>query len=214
MINVSTIRLLLFSLVFSVLTSLHAEDTGTFRLPKLDGAYVHYCLSLKQNCGRPAADKFCQLKGFHKTTAYKRFVKAGHTRVLGTGKVCSGPKCDGFQFIRCVPKGFVYTNPLSPRKPTTQAAPGTSSPGKRVKTAVSTSRFELPAVNAVPLDWCQSRNTNCGLSVADKFCRGKGYRYAQSYQMRDKVTRTVNLRGQQVCRGAQCKSFHYIVCQR
>ncbi len=205
MIKVSIIRILSASLVVLFPLLVHAEDNGTFRLPKLDGLYVHYCLSLKEDCGRPAADKFCRLKGFHRTTAYKRFVKAGRTRILGTNKVCTGTQCDGFQFIRCVPKDFVYSNPLSPAKR------GTPNQGR---SRTVTRRFEFPAVNAVPLDWCRVRNTDCGLSVADKFCRSKGFRYARSYQMRDNVTRTVNLKSQPVCHGSRCKSFHYIECQR
>ena len=55
-------------------------------------------------CGAPAAEKYCESKGWSKARRYVVAHNIGAstpTRLIGTGAVCDQNFCDGFEFIRC-----------------------------------------------------------------------------------------------------------------
>ncbi|WP_132316051.1 hypothetical protein [Pseudobacteriovorax antillogorgiicola] len=49
---------------------------------------------------KPAADRFCENRGWNESYAYAIDPDIGRTRLL-TGAVCEGSYCDGFAYIRC-----------------------------------------------------------------------------------------------------------------
>jgi sugar lactone lactonase YvrE len=72
------------------------------------GAYrVDWCKNFGTNCGQPAADQYCRMKNGsqHKSRwyaqSYQTQANVGPTIVLGDGRVCGDPGCDGFAEITC-----------------------------------------------------------------------------------------------------------------
>ncbi len=67
--------------------------------PRLD-----WCLNWGQDCGKPAADRFCRDMGFSRAAAWRQDTNIGHrtpTYVIGSRRLCSQRFCDGFDYIRC-----------------------------------------------------------------------------------------------------------------
>jgi len=214
--KIGNIRVFAITLLLAFFSSSYADTNGAFRIPRIEGVHLHWCLSLKENCGRPVADKFCHKKGFGKATAFKRFIKVGRTKLLESGKICDGSKCDGFQFIKCTSNRANYATP-SPQGRPTQGRIKQPQPIRQPRQIITNNarhKFKKPELNGTPLDWCLDGRSNCGMSTADKYCSKKGFRHSVSYRMRDNVTRTISLMLGQNCSGSNCKSFAYIVCQR
>ena len=72
--------------------------------PKFQGTRLDLCVDWGVGCGKPAAVKYCQSKGWADA---KGFVVANNigqyspTRLIGTGAVCDQGFCDGFLNITC-----------------------------------------------------------------------------------------------------------------
>lgn len=81
-----------------------SAQTRTFVNPMHKGLRLDWCYKLGAECGAYAAKAYCVsrgyplLKGFGKAENIGVFTK---TRALSSGKICSGPDCDGFTFIKC-----------------------------------------------------------------------------------------------------------------
>ena len=76
----------------------------TYHKPKWNGDRLDLCLNWGQGCGKPAADAFCQKKGFAKSTGHTIDHDIGastRTRLITTGAVCDMNFCDGFKKIKC-----------------------------------------------------------------------------------------------------------------
>lgn len=71
-----------------------------FTNPTIGGYRIDRCLTWGQQCDQPAADKFCQDKGFSGASSYN-WEHVQPTLILGTGQICKGEKCGGFSFIEC-----------------------------------------------------------------------------------------------------------------
>jgi hypothetical protein len=69
-----------------------------FASPVWNGHRLDVCLQWGANCGKPAADAFCRKNGFSESLHAESDAEAGRgtTRVIGTGQVCSGSFCRGF----------------------------------------------------------------------------------------------------------------------
>jgi hypothetical protein len=81
-----------------------APVAKTFFKPKFQGNRLDWCVNWATGCGKPAADKYCQIKGFNKSINFKKANNIGQskpTRLIGTGAVCDQGFCDGFKRIRC-----------------------------------------------------------------------------------------------------------------
>lgn len=69
--------------------------------PTFKGLRLDWCYGWQKQCGKPAAEAFCQAKG-HK--GVKSFQKAAHvggmTRLISNSQVCDG-NCDSFATIVC-----------------------------------------------------------------------------------------------------------------
>jgi len=84
-----------------------AQGSKTFRNPTITGYRLDWCLHWAAQCGKPAADAWCDVKGGKAgghATNWKIAVDIGAstpTYVIGDKKVCNQQFCDGFQSITC-----------------------------------------------------------------------------------------------------------------
>lgn len=65
------------------------------RIARLDN-----CLHFGKFCGKPAADDYCRIQGYERSTRFD-FERASPTRVINFGQECKGPGCVAFKFIVC-----------------------------------------------------------------------------------------------------------------
>jgi hypothetical protein len=72
-----------------------------FADPKVNGTAVDVCLNWGTNCGKPAADAFCQGQGFAMSSAHAAQGNAPPTLVLGDGTVCNESFCARLSSITC-----------------------------------------------------------------------------------------------------------------
>lgn len=72
-----------------------------YEAPTFKGLRLDWCYAWQKQCGKPAAEAFCQSKGHG---GVKSFQKAAHvggmTRVISNSQVCDG-NCDSFATIVC-----------------------------------------------------------------------------------------------------------------
>jgi hypothetical protein len=76
-------------------------DEVTFMKPKYKGKRLDWCKSWATACGEPAADAFCEYKGYDGATDFVEAVDIGNTKVISSGQVCTDAACDGFKKITC-----------------------------------------------------------------------------------------------------------------
>jgi hypothetical protein len=72
--------------------------------PMIGGARLDWCRVWAGECGKPAADAFCQAKGHSTAASFKRASDIGAfapTKVISSGQVCADNTCDGFAWIKC-----------------------------------------------------------------------------------------------------------------
>ena len=84
--------------------SLSLQGSQVFEPPLANGQRVDICLHWGSECGQPAADAFCKQNGFAQALEFTIAQDIGAnspTLVLGDGKSCNAPFCDGFAKIRC-----------------------------------------------------------------------------------------------------------------
>jgi hypothetical protein len=73
----------------------------TYEHPRVTGYAVDNCLYFGQACGKPAADAFCDRKGYRESEHY-RVAPARPTMVLGEDRVCDEDYCVGLLDVVCV----------------------------------------------------------------------------------------------------------------
>ncbi len=77
---------------------------GTYRVnfsyPRINGAIVDHCRWFAARCGRPAANRYCRLRGYRRAVYWSRY-RPGRTWVIGSRRFCHGPGCVGFSRITC-----------------------------------------------------------------------------------------------------------------
>jgi hypothetical protein len=76
-------------------------DVVRFNKPMVGSRRLDWCLTWATDCGKPAADFYCQKKGYDQAVSFKIASDIGKTRILKTGQKCTEPGCDGFKFIDC-----------------------------------------------------------------------------------------------------------------
>jgi hypothetical protein len=64
---------------------------------------LDFCREWGSNCGKPAADAFCQSKGHADAARFEMSEDIGHTAIITSGTICNAPSCDGFVKIECNP---------------------------------------------------------------------------------------------------------------
>jgi len=78
------------------------RNTVLFLRPQFLGTRVDSCRGLEVNCSWRTADQYCQMHGYQKTTAMKRWSNAGPTRTLGSAEGCTTRDgCHAYKWIRC-----------------------------------------------------------------------------------------------------------------
>jgi hypothetical protein len=82
--------------------SLGEPRTEFFARP-MASAYtrIDWCLTWATDCGQPAADAFCQMKGFDKATGFSRLTNVPPTITLRDARTCDAPGCDAIADITC-----------------------------------------------------------------------------------------------------------------
>lgn len=78
-------------------------ETRLFRKPKVGNVRLDVCLTLNKNCGKPAADRFCQSMGYRRALNCKLDnERTVPTFIIGTESLCNQSFCRGFEIIECV----------------------------------------------------------------------------------------------------------------
>ena len=73
----------------------------TFVNPQVGGYGLDYCREWTRNCGQPAADAFCNSKGFNRAINFEVTRNNQKTRVINGGQVCDAPMCDRIARVTC-----------------------------------------------------------------------------------------------------------------
>lgn len=156
-----------------------------FTNPKWNGYALDWCAQFETNCGKPAADMYCQKKGYPSSTSFvKRSSVNVPTMTVGSNAICNPQyhTCDSFSSITC-------------------------------KETAKT--FMKPTYNGYRLDWCLKFEQNCGAPAAKAFCQKKGFANMQSYQKDSSVSvPTMTIGSNAVCNPQYhvCDSFTYVRC--
>lgn len=93
--------------------------------PKWNGYALDWCKNFEQGCGQPAADLYCQKKGFPRSTGFQILSSVNFpTMTVGQNAICNPAvhRCDSFAYIDC---------------------------------QETTKVFHFPAYNGYRLDWCR-----------------------------------------------------------
>ena len=178
--------LVLGSILFSAGQAL--ADTQTFFKPKIAGNRLDWCMDWSTGCGAPAANAWCQQRGFETATSCTQATDIGAqhpTRLIGTGAVCDQGYCDGFGQITCASAGgTTFTNPKQG--------------GNR-------------------LDWCLGWSTGCGADAANAWCKTKGFAGgASNFTIAENIgasSPTRLLSTGAICDQAYCDGFADITCE-
>lgn len=166
-------------------------DTQVFETPKYQRSLIDKCLYSRgdRQCGKPAADRFCQLKGYRESITYDLIERAGSTYLLGSETSCKGASCDAFRAVACRYK--------------------TASGGEKPKSKL----YKTPKYRGSPVSECFRKDRECGSHAANEFCRINDFGYATSYRVEGSQQRTWLLGDKQFCTGNNCKALRYIQCE-
>ena len=85
--------------------------TATFTNPTVNGYGLDYCREWSQDCGKPAADTYCQQQGYDQAIDFQWIQGNQQTRVITSGQVCDGAQCDRISSVTCSRATEVFANP-------------------------------------------------------------------------------------------------------
>lgn len=155
---------------------------------------LDYCLADGKTCGMPVANRFCKLMGFERADQELIEYNVGRSNFLQKINLdCRGCKCNGFKVIRCVNAIRHKSVPLYYYRER---------------------KFILPHSHHCLIDWCLSKNKQCGKPVADSFCKRHGYIRAKSYKKKSHVPSTRTLGSEELCQGLECNGIEELTCYR
>lgn len=72
-----------------------------FKAPMFKGRRLDWCRGFATDCGKPAADAYCEMKGYDEAAEFVMAADIGKTRIISTGQKCNDSTCDGFKSIIC-----------------------------------------------------------------------------------------------------------------
>lgn len=104
----------LMVLAFTALSATAITEKFNFPLYEENSRYrLDWCLNWSDQCGKPAADRFCRV---HLYDYARDFVKDNNigipTKTIGSQEICNHASCDGFKYIVCASrKHAVYSKP-------------------------------------------------------------------------------------------------------
>lgn len=178
-----------------------------FVKPKVGVFRLDWCRVWGAQCGKPAADQFCQSKGFtqsNNSEIANDIGAATPTIVIGTGQQCADAICDGFTFITCE-KPDAGPPPPPPGPP-----PGPGSGG-------DTHTYKKPKIGGARLAYCFKKNNGCdGQTAADAYCEAKGWDDAEDFNQSAPLTKLVPTRyigNGKISKDAITYSFSDITCE-
>jgi hypothetical protein len=159
-----------------------------FDHPTWNGYAVDWCRTFETDCGKPAADLFCQKHGYPASTSFV-MNPAVHveTMTIGNNAVCDprDHRCDSFSSIDCQ--------------------------------ELNIRTFAYPTYNGYRLDWCRTFEGDCGAPAAQAYCQHLGYPILVSFAMQPQVNvETMTIGNNAVCdpRDHRCDSFSYVRCRQ
>lgn|GEM_PF-1787790 len=165
-----------------------------FFYPTYNAMRVAYCNPDRSTCGKPIADKYCNIMGYKRASAIRVDHNVGLTKYVGTQLQCKGWRCDGFKWITCIeslektPKPVYYYRYRA---------------------------FEAPRFENYRIAWCYEHDRKgCGKRAANAFCRHMGYMRAKRYDKDTKIAATRNIGDGTLCFGDKCQGFSHITCHR
>jgi hypothetical protein len=88
-------------LALSAGTAQAGASIRVYTLPQQDGYLLSSCLEANGDCGKPAADAWCQSNGFEGALTFQRERREAITRMLGSGAFCEDRVCETFRQIKC-----------------------------------------------------------------------------------------------------------------
>jgi hypothetical protein len=103
-----------------------------------NGNRLDWCLKWSEDCGRPAADAYCQAQGFVKALQFipdRHIGSRSPTRLIGTGATCDLARCDGFRQITCLKQSIVVAQKAERPKVSTAASMPRRLAGARLASA-------------------------------------------------------------------------------
>ncbi|MGZ3711412.1 MAG: hypothetical protein ACXVBE_06630 [Bdellovibrionota bacterium] len=158
-----------------------------FNSPTWNGYALDWCKNFESGCGKPAADMFCQKKGYPGAGS---FVQLPHvnfqTMTIGQNAVCDprSHTCDSFASIDCQ------------------------------EVAIRT--FAAPMYNGYRVDWCRNFETACGAPAALLYCQKSGYNQLVNFSIQAHVSfPTMTVGSNAICNPSfhGCDSFSFIQCK-
>ncbi len=176
---------LVAGLALTVIAATNAE-AARFTSPRWNGYALDWCKNFEGACGKPAADLYCQKRGYPQSTGFvKKQRVSEHTMTIGQNAICDPRShvCDSFEYIDCQ---------------------------ETVKT------FMAPKYNGYRLDWCRTFEGECGAPAAAQFCQKSGYASLVSFKIQALVNvPTMTVGTNAICdpRFHRCDSFQYVQCK-
>jgi hypothetical protein len=165
--------------------------TKLFENPRHNGYRVDICRTWGQECNQPAADQWCQIRGYTAAASFAVDADIGANDPsinIESGEVCSESFCDAFSSIACrgPPKqaSFVFPNP------------------KHMGTR---------------LDICLHWGANCGQPAANAWCALQGFERSDEFHFDVNVggtTPTIVMGDAKTCTLPECDAFASITCTR
>ncbi|MFH1231670.1 MAG: hypothetical protein V1709_09270, partial [Planctomycetota bacterium] len=71
--------------------------------PTVDGYWLDLCYSWGSGCGKPAADAWCQSKGFSDgSSGSPAWTYKSPTKTIGSGDICTGGGCGAITSLQCI----------------------------------------------------------------------------------------------------------------
>ena len=200
----------LFGLGLMFGTAQSAEQT--FPKPKAGPFQIDWCYQNGTLCGKPAADHFCQSKGFVQSNDFVEAVDIGlatPTVVQGTGQVCNAAFCDGFTYVTC-------EKPDAPPPPPPGPPPPAPPPGGGGSGGDQHEYFK-PKLNGYRVNYCETKGGGCGQDAADSFCDAKGYDDAADFEQSSLIPpggkKSRFIGNGKLCKGLGCYAFKSITCE-
>jgi hypothetical protein len=157
-----------------------------------DGPYnlrVDWCLNWATNCGKPAADAFCDARGFKQAVSFQSEITGGPTWVAGDRKICLHPACGALAAVACEGEA-----------------------DRKSFTLVD--EFPTLTINHVPIATCLQPSRECGKPAADSVCRAIGFTRATHFSEAPGGGPIVHFGDGTPCTGEKCRVLAGVICSR